>query len=150
VDRKLAALSSVALAMLAMSACHERRAPGRTTASPPAPPAASGPVNPDPGVTTYACVDGQRVTAGYPDAETAVVTYKDHAYTLKLTRSAQGARYTGYGLQWWIQGVHANLATLKADEEIASESGLECSAEGASSAASVTHISYEPAQVIWP
>ncbi|HZZ32734.1 MAG TPA: MliC family protein [Phenylobacterium sp.] len=107
---------------LALAACHQQ------TASPPRPPA-SGPVNPDPGVTTYSCMDGQRITAGYPDPQTAVVTYKDHAYTLKLAHSADGARYTGYGLQWWIRGSHAEIVALKAGEETTSAPGLDCVAE---------------------
>src|SRR3954470_1505081 len=74
------------------------------------PAARPGPVNPDPGVTAYACVDGQTITAGYPDSETAVVTYKDHAYILKRAPSASGARYTGYGLQWQTRGAHARIA----------------------------------------
>lgn len=113
---------------LALAACHQQ-----TPA--PAHPAASGPVNPDPGVTTYLCTDGQRITAGYPDPQTAVVTYKDHAYTLKRAPSADGARYTGYGLQWQTRGSHAEIAALKAGEETASAPGLNCAAEGAPPAA---------------
>ncbi|WP_293365879.1 MliC family protein [Phenylobacterium sp.] len=101
-------------------------------------------------MTSYACIDGQRITAGYPDVRTAIVTYKDHAYTLKLAPSADGSRYTGYGLQWWIRGAHASLSTLKAGEETASEPGLNCAAEGASPAASVTHTAYSPASVSQP
>lgn len=120
---------------MALAGCHE----GKPTVT--SPPMAAGPVNPDPGVTTYVCVDGQTITAGYPDAQTAVVTYKDHAYTLKLARSADGARYTGYGLQWWTRGPHAAIAALKPGEEIASAPGLDCAAGGASPAATVTRTS---------
>jgi membrane-bound inhibitor of C-type lysozyme len=119
--------------LLALAACHgQKAAPVRA-------PEASGPVNPDPGVTTYACIDGQRITVGYPDARTAVVTYKDHAYTLKLAPSADGARYTGYGLQWQTRGPHATITALKAGEEIASDPGLDCTAEGSPSAAALAH-----------
>ena len=86
-------------------------------------------MNPGVSVAVYACADGQAITAGYPDRETAVVTYKDHAYTLKLARSASGARYTGYGLQWWTKGAHASMAALKPGEDTASAPGLDCAAE---------------------
>jgi membrane-bound inhibitor of C-type lysozyme len=125
------------LLLLALAGCRGHTPP-TPAAAPPA--AAAGPVNPDPGVTTYACIDGQRITAGYPDAQTAVVTYKDHAYTLKLAPSADGARYTGYGLQWWTRGPRATIAALKAGEDTASDPGLACTAEG-ESASDVTHTS---------
>lgn len=128
------------LALLTLAACHERK-PASSHG-----PATSGPVNPDPGVTTYVCLDGQRITAGYPDPRTAVVTYKDHAYTLKLAPSADGARYTGYGLQWWTRGPHASIAALRGGEEIASDPGLDCAAEGSPSAATVTHTSFRVAE----
>jgi membrane-bound inhibitor of C-type lysozyme len=124
------------LALLALAACHEQKpAPLRA-------PEASGSVNPDPGVTTYVCLDGQRITAGYPDPRTAVITYKDHAYTLKLAPAADGARYTGYGLQWWTHGRHASIAALKGGEEIAADPGLDCTAEGSAPAATFTHTSF--------
>ncbi|HEX3367139.1 MliC family protein [Phenylobacterium sp.] len=128
------------LSLLALAACHERK-PASSHA-----PAAAGPVNPDPGVTTYVCLDGQRITAGYPDPRTAVVTYKDHAYTLKLAPSADGVRYTGYGLQWWTRGPHAAIAALKGGEETASDPGLNCTAEGSPSAATVTRTSFRPSE----
>jgi membrane-bound inhibitor of C-type lysozyme len=112
---------------LSLAACRDRASVANGV-PPASPPAVQGPVNPDPGVTRYACADGQTVTAGYPDRETAVVTYKDHAYTLKLVRSVDGARYTGYGLQWWTQGDRASLAELKGGEEAASAPGLDCHA----------------------
>jgi membrane-bound inhibitor of C-type lysozyme len=100
-------------------------------------------VNPDAGVTTYACADGQAITAGYPDRQTAIVTYKDHAYTLKLARSASGARYTGYGLQWWVKGAHATIAALAPGEESASAPELDCAAGPVSPG--VTRTSFSPA-----
>lgn len=112
-------------AALCLSGCGERaKAPPPPT--PPAVAAASGPVNPDPGVTRYACAGGETVTAGYPDRETAIVAYQDHSYTLKLAHAADGARYTGYGLQWWTRGDRASLAQLKNGEETATGPGLEC------------------------
>jgi membrane-bound inhibitor of C-type lysozyme len=127
-DDKLTAASLLLLALIGLGACDER------TAEPlPVPPAA-GPVNPDAGVTAYRCVDGQTIVAGYPDRTTAVVTYKDHAYTLKLAPADSGARYTGYGLQWWVKDRRAALAGLKPGEERASDPGLTCVAEAAGSA----------------
>ncbi len=84
---------------------------------------AQGPVNPDVRVVTYACGDGSTIVAGYPDTKTAVVTWKDHAYTLKLAPAAHGARYTGFGLQWWTQGDRATLGHLTAGQ-----GALECKA----------------------
>ena len=88
----------------------------------------SGPVNPAVQVTTYKCRDGQTIVAGYPDRETAIVTYKDHAYPLKLAPAAGGARYIGYGLQWWVKGDHAALATLAPGATVASGPSLDCTA----------------------
>jgi membrane-bound inhibitor of C-type lysozyme len=88
--------------------------------------AAPQPVNPQVQVTTYRCQDGQTVVAGYPDRQTAVVTVRNHAYNLKLARSASGARYTGYGLQWWVKGAQASLAALRPGEEVASHPGVDC------------------------
>ncbi|HEY2359363.1 MAG TPA: MliC family protein [Phenylobacterium sp.] len=84
---------------------------------------------------TYRCANGQVIVAGYPDPTTAVVTYRDHAYTLKLVVAASGARYTGYGLQWWVKGEGARLSALKPGESIASDPGFACTAEGALPAA---------------
>jgi membrane-bound inhibitor of C-type lysozyme len=127
-------------ATLGLFGCRDR--PRLPAPSPPAP-AAPGPVNPDPGVTRYVCADGQTVTAGYPDRETAVVAYRDHTYTLKLAHSADGARYTGYGLQWWTRGGHASLAELKGGEDAASGPGLDCEAPPQDpSGESVTHTAF--------
>lgn len=95
-------------------------------------PAPHGPVAANPKLTDYACADGRTVRAGYPDRETAVLTVGDHTYTLKIARSASGARYTGYGLQWWTKGMtEGRLAPLKPGEEIASAAGVECRAGAA-------------------
>jgi len=109
---------------LALAACHPPAARSEG-----APPPAHGPVNPDAGVTTYKCADGSSIVAGYPDHETAVVTYKGHAYTLKLAPSADGARYTGYGLQWWTRGPRATITALKPGEEAATARGVDCTAQ---------------------
>ena len=114
------------LAALCLTGCGDRT---KVASAPPVtpPPATSpGPVNPDPGVTRYVCADGQTVIAGYPDRETAIVSYRDHSYTLKLAGAADDARYTGYGLQWRIRGGRATLSELKTDEAAAQGEGLEC------------------------
>ncbi|MGZ6038322.1 MAG: MliC family protein [Phenylobacterium sp.] len=116
----------LALAMLIGAGCHDRGSVASPPATPPS--VAEGPVNRDPGVTRYRCADGQSVTAGYPDSRTAIVTYKDHAYTLKLVRSGEGARYVGYGLQWQMVGRRAGLSELKDGETAASGPGLACEA----------------------
>jgi len=124
-DGRLRAGVLALLAVWLLGGCREA---SRARPPPPAPP--QGSVNPDAGVTSYACADGQTITAGYPDASTAVVTYKNHAYTLKLGPSASGARYVGYGLQWWTKGVEATLAPLKSGETVASGAGVTCKEAG--------------------
>jgi membrane-bound inhibitor of C-type lysozyme len=99
--------------------------------------ATQAPVNPDVRVVTYACKDGSTVVAGYPDAQTAVVTWKSHAYSLKLSRSASGARYTGYGLQWWTKGAQGTLARLRTGEEITGGPALACTAQPDKGAAKI-------------
>jgi len=140
-DRAGFGAAAMGLAM-ALAGCRDHATVARVPSA--APPAAQGPVNPDAGVTAYACIDGQTITAGYPDVQTAVVTYRDHAYTLKLARSADGARYTGYGLQWWTRGAHATIAHLKPGEEIASAPGVDCTAQGQPPAPSITRTDYRP------
>lgn len=122
------------LIALALAACHAPAA--KSQGAPP------GPVNPDAGVTTYRCADGSSIVAGYPDRNTAVVTYRDHAYTLKLAPSARGARYTGYGLQWWTKGALASIAALKAGEEAATAPGVDCAAQ--SQPATATRTAFRP------
>lgn len=112
---------------LGLAACSRPQRQAHIEGPPAAPPTAAGPVNPDPRVATYACEDGQVVQVGYPDRDTAVVDWKGRAYTLKIARSASGARYIGYGLQWWTKGLEEGaLATLKPGEEIASAPGVRC------------------------
>jgi membrane-bound inhibitor of C-type lysozyme len=117
----------MAVAALALAACSPPTSP--RAAAPPAPTPTStapGPVNPDPRVRIYVCDDGQRVEAGYPSRDTAVVRYKDHAYTLGATVAADGVRYVGFGLQWWTKGDEATLALLKRGETVASAAGVRC------------------------
>jgi len=125
-----AARGTAVLAALMLSACGQGAPTTRSRPAPPSMPAAGGPVNPDPVVTIYVCPGGERLTAGYPDPQTAVVDYRGHAYTLKIARSGSGARYTGLGLQWWTKGFeHGTLAHLKPGEDIASDPGMACEAE---------------------
>ena len=114
------------LAALLPAGCERRAAePPPAAPSPPA-----GAVNPQVTVTAYVCEGGTRLTAAYPDSQTAIVDYRGHAYTLKLARSGSGARYTGFGLQWWTKGLeHGTLARLKPGEEVASDAGMACEAE---------------------
>lgn len=113
--------------MGSLAACGAPPAQASRSAPEPVPSVrAPGPVNPDPRVTRYRCQDGQTIVAGYPDASTAVVTYKDHVYTLKRVISGSGVRYTGFGLQWWTKGPRAALAALKPSESVASDPGLVC------------------------
>lgn len=117
------------LSALLLSSCG--RPVATTPKGPPAPVVAAGPVNPAVTVATYHCADGQSLVAGYPDHDTAIVTWKGHSYSLKVVRSGSGARYTGYGLQWWTKGLtDGAIANLKAGEEVASETGLNCSTTG--------------------
>lgn len=109
----------VLLVVLALGGC-------RAEESTPPVAAAGTPVNPNPGVTLYACEDGQQVEAGYPDANSATIKVQGRPYPLRSAISASGARYTGYGLQWWTKGDEAWLARLKPGEEIASEQGVRC------------------------
>jgi membrane-bound inhibitor of C-type lysozyme len=89
--------------------------------------AKAGAVNPDARVQTYRCDDGKTVVAGYPDPRTAVVTLGGRAYSLRSAMSGSGARYVGFGLQWWTKGLsEARLSHLKPGEDVASEPGVLC------------------------
>lgn len=135
--------AALAILALGLAGCRDRASIPREAADAP-PTAGQGAVNPDAGVTVYTCVDGQTITAGYPDRHTAVVTYKGHAYTLKLAPSASGARYTGYGLQWWTKGAGATIAALKPGEDAATAPGLKCGPQSPLAAEPVTRTSYHP------
>jgi membrane-bound inhibitor of C-type lysozyme len=109
------------------AACSREQAPARAPAKESAALAPASPVAADPKLTTYACEDGRTVRAGYPDRETAVLTVGGHTYTLKIAISASGARYTGYGRQWWTKGLdEGRLAPLKSGEDVASAAGVQC------------------------
>lgn len=117
--------------MLALAACDRGGPPANAQAAPAAAakPPAGTPVNPNPGVRTYRCDDGRTLQAGYPDANTAVVDVDGRAYPLRIARSASGARYVGFGLQWWTKGMNeGRLSRLKDGETIASDPGVTCRA----------------------
>lgn len=76
--------------------------------------------------TVYQCEDGQRFEAAYPDTNTAILNYQGQLYLLKSAISANGARYTGEGLQWWTTGNQGTLAPLAKDQNIASHIGKTC------------------------
>ncbi|WP_165842902.1 MliC family protein [Phenylobacterium deserti] len=93
---------------------------------------ASGqPVNPDPGVRTYLCENGETIEAGYPDDSSAMVRYRGRPIPMKAARAASGVRYVGYGLQWWTRGMdEGRLSVLKDGEDIASDPGITCRVGG--------------------
>jgi membrane-bound inhibitor of C-type lysozyme len=79
--------------------------------------------------TTYACSDGRQVQATYPDHDSATLVLDGRRHRLRQSISADGARYTGDGWQWWTKGLHqATLAPLKSGESIASARGVDCQA----------------------
>jgi len=120
---------AAAAILLSLIACDRPATPPPAAAAAEATsaPVAAAPVNPVVEVTTYACPGGENLQAAYPDRETAIVTWKGHTYTLKIVRSGSGARYTGYGLQWWTKGLNrGTISTLKPGEDVASDRGVEC------------------------
>lgn len=48
----------------------------------------------------YACGAGKMLTATYPDARTAVVTFGGQTFTLTLAEAYSGKRYIGSGREW--------------------------------------------------
>lgn len=77
----------------------------------------------------YTCADGRAVQAMYPDQDTAQIKIDGQTHTLHVAMSADGARYTGDGWQWWTKGMHdGHLAPLPAGEAIASAPGVACHA----------------------
>jgi len=117
--------------VLALAACDRAAPPANAQAASavaPNPPGGT-PVNPNPGVRTYRCEDGRTLQAGYPDSETAVVDVDGRAHPLRIAPAASGARYIGFGLQWWTKGMNeGRLSRLKHGETIASDPGVTCRA----------------------
>lgn len=53
----------------------------------------------------YKCESGHAIAAAYnPEAQTAVIEYKDETHHLSIAVSASGARYIGDSLVWWTKG----------------------------------------------
>lgn len=107
--------------MLMLVGCQHTPAP-QTTPSP----TATAPVNPGPGIWTYVCGAGETLRADYPDTGTAVVERGGRLHPLKAAPTAHGVRYTGSGLQWWLQGSEATLSQLKPNGELADVPGVAC------------------------
>ncbi|CAN7355260.1 MliC family protein [Phenylobacterium sp. LjRoot219] len=116
--------------VLTLAACERGAPPANAQVAPSVgKPAAAAQVNPDPGVRTYRCDDGRTLQAGYPDSTTAVVDVDGRAHPLRIAPSASGARYIGFGLQWWTKGMaEGRLSRLKDGETIASDPGVLCHA----------------------
>ncbi len=51
----------------------------------------------------YACEGGGSLTARYPDARTAIVTWEGQTFTMTLAESASGSRFVGAGREWWLK-----------------------------------------------
>lgn len=113
--RASAAIS--AISALAAAAC----SPGAETPPAPVTPSPVPVANPAPPVS-YACESGQAVAVAYPDAATALLTYRTRSYTLRIIQSASGARYAGSGLEWWSAArngsENATLSRLGPDEDV--------------------------------
>ena len=90
------AVTSAVVAALSIAGCEQ---PAADKAQPKAPDRADAP-SPE---VAYACAGGRALTARYPDARTAIVTYEGQTFTLTLAESASGSRFTGGGREWWIK-----------------------------------------------
>jgi membrane-bound inhibitor of C-type lysozyme len=79
---------------------------------------------------TYECLDGNTVTAAYPDETSVVVTQAGQSYRMTAVPAERGTRYAGEGRQWWLQGrgrfASGFLGELKPGETQASDPGLLC------------------------
>jgi membrane-bound inhibitor of C-type lysozyme len=85
----------------------------------------------DPPSTLYRCDNGATVRAAYPDAHSALIDYQGRTWTLRLARSASGARYVTDGLQWWTSSAMLGaVSTLGPGETFASSPGVQCIVSG--------------------
>lgn len=124
---------TIGAALVMLGGC--RPAPEKPASSAPPPTAAEGPtvrtVDPTPpgpdDVLVYRCQDGEMLRALYPDDDTAEIDYLDKHHTMKIVRSASGARYVGDGMQWWTKGVmQGAISPLAEGEDIASAPAVNC------------------------
>ena len=77
--------------------------------------------------TRYHCSDGHSIRVAYLGTNAAVLTSGAHIFHLKSAVSADGARYTGDGWQWWAKGMQGGTLTpLAPTETIASAPGIAC------------------------
>lgn len=58
---------------------------------------------------TYNCNSGAKITATYPDTESARVTYLGREHGMNIDVSPSGARYVGKQLEWWTKGSEGTL-----------------------------------------
>lgn len=93
-------LAVALMGAFALSACGQGATEPPATVEPPVTPVAA-PTGPLPPPIAYACQSDQSVQVQYPDSETAQVTWRGQAYTLRIAPSGSGARYVGSGLEWW-------------------------------------------------
>ena len=86
---------SFPLALLILAACTETPAHEQAAAEDTTPP------QPTVVQATWRCTSGQEVVAVYPNADSAVITYRGTTYRMSRQLSADGARYAGEGFEWW-------------------------------------------------
>ena len=81
-------------------------------------------------VVVHDCVDGNSVTARYPDEATVVVTQGNKTYRMTQATAPTGTRYVGDGRQWWVQGrgraAAGRLAELPEGQTTTTDLGLLC------------------------
>lgn len=89
-----------------------------------APNAASGDTVAAPTVA-YHCDSGAEIRASYLAQDSAVVTYRGRTHRMARAISADGGRYVGDGLQWWIKAFpdreEGTLGRLQPGEQVARE-----------------------------
>jgi hypothetical protein len=98
-----------------------------TSEDAPAPGAAGAPGE---RVVVHDCVDGNSVTARYPDDVTVQVTQGSKTYRMTQAPAPTGTRYVGDGRQWWVQGrgraAAGRLAELPEGQTTTTDLGLLC------------------------
>lgn len=68
-----------------------------------------------PDTYTYICDSGAKITATYPDTDSAHVSYLGHEHIMHIAIAASGARYVGDQLVWWTKGPEGTLFQRHAD-----------------------------------